>query len=223
VITVDNITKSYPIQGFSRYYVFRNLSLHIPPKTSVGILGRNGAGKSTLLRLIGGIELPDRGSVRSDGLISPPVGLSGGFSGKLTGRDNARFVARISGDDRDMERERVEFVHAFSELGDFFERPVETYSAGMRARLAFSISMSFDFDYYLIDELTAVGDRGFKDKAKKTFDDLKGRATVIMVSHNLAEMQRDCDVGIYLRKGEVHYFPSIDDAIATYKEETRPQ
>lgn len=221
MIRVSNITKSYPIQGFARYTVLRDLSLELPSRTPVGIVGRNGAGKSTLLRLLGGIELPDRGRVEADGRISPPLGLTSGFAQRISGRDNARFVSRINGDDRATQRERVAYIHAFSELGDFFERPVETYSSGMRARLAFSISMSFEFDYYLIDELTAVGDQKFRAKAQKTFEEKKGRSSVIMVSHNLGQLKRDCTVGVYLRAGEAIYYDDIEAAIAAYNEDVQ--
>lgn len=221
MIRVRNITKSYPLRGFARYTVLRDLSLEFPSRTHVGIVGRNGAGKSTLLRLLGRIELPDRGSVESEGSISPPVGLSRGFSPKLSGRDNARFVCRINGDGVEVQEDRVEFVRAFSELGDFFDRPVETYSSGMKARLGFAISMAFDYDYYLIDELTAVGDEKFKKKAKDTFAAKKGQASIVMVSHNLKQLREDCEVGVYLRQGEAIFYDDIRHAIRAYREDMR--
>lgn len=216
MIVLRNVTKSYPLRGFARHYVLRDFNLELPSRTHVGIVGRNGVGKSTLMRLLGGIELPDRGSVRSDGLISPPLGLTSGFAKKLSGRDNARFVSRISGDDPRTQRERVAFVEEFCELGAFFDHPVETYSSGMKARLGFAISMSFDYDYYLIDELTAVGDKQFREKAKKTFAEKRGRSSVIMVSHNLKQLAQDCEVGVYLRDGGAQYYPDVKDAIAAY-------
>ena len=219
MIRVENVTKSYPLQGFSRYFVFRNLSMQLPSRTHIGIVGRNGAGKSTLLRLLGGTELPDAGRVTTDGLISPPLGLASGFAQKISGRDNARFICRINGDGTEAARERVEFIQNFSELGDFFDRPVETYSSGMRARLAFSISMSFEYDYYLIDELTAVGDRKFRNKAEKTFQEKRGRSSIIMVSHNLDQLQRDCEVGIYMHTGGAELYDSMDEAIQAYRKD----
>ncbi len=221
MIRLTRVTKTYPLLGMARHTVFRNLSLELPSRTHIGILGRNGAGKSTLLRLIGGAELPDRGRVESDGSISPPLGLANGFAVKISGRDNARFVARICGDDDDAAQERIRFVREFSELGVFFDRPVETYSSGMRARLAFSISMSFDYDYYLIDELTAVGDKRFRDKAERTFKEMKGRASIIMASHNLAQLRRDCEIGVYLKGNAVHYYDDIGAAVAAYEHDQR--
>ncbi|MEQ9478878.1 MAG: ABC transporter ATP-binding protein [Algiphilus sp.] len=220
MIHVENLTKSYPLPGGGRHLVLRNLALRIPSRTHVGIVGRNGVGKSTLLRLIGGIELPDRGRVIADGSVSPPLGLSSGFAPKISGRDNARFVSRITGDDKATTKERVRFVELFSELGPFFDRPVTTYSSGMRARLSFSISMAFDHDYYLIDELTAVGDRKFRQKAHDTFMEKRGRASAIMVSHNLNQLLQDCEIGIYLRDGEAMYFDDIKDAVDAYKRDT---
>lgn len=219
MIRIDRLTKSYPLQGLSRYYVFRDLSLELPSRTHIGIVGRNGAGKSTLLRLLGGTELPDAGRVTTDGLISPPLGLASGFAHKISGRDNARFICRINGDGSQEAGERVRFIQSFSELGDFFDRPVETYSSGMRARLAFSISMSFEYDYYLIDELTAVGDRKFRDKAEKTFLQKRGRASMIMVSHNLEQLERDCEVGVYMHTGGAEIYDSMAEAIKVYRED----
>lgn len=217
MIELADVTKSYPIEPWGKFTVFRGLNLRLPSRVHIGILGRNGAGKSTLMRLLGGTELPDSGKIVTDGVISPPLGLASGFAPVVSGRDNARFVCRVCGDDSATIRERVEFIHKFSELGEFFERPVQTYSSGMRARLAFSISMSFDYDYYLIDELTAVGDKRFRDKAERTFKQLKGRASIIMASHNMNQLKRDCEVGVYLNEDGVHHFDDIADAVDAYE------
>jgi len=214
MIRIERVTKSYPLQGFARYYVFRDVSLQLPSRTHVGVVGRNGAGKSTFLRLVGGMELPDEGRIVAEGTISPPLGLSSGFAQQLSGRDNARFVCRINGDDHRHAAERVEFIRHFTELGEFFERPVKTYSSGMRARLAFAISMAFDYDYYLIDELTAVGDQKFRQKAEAAFAEKKGRASIIMASHGLDQLKRDCEVGIYMKKSGPVFYDDIGKAIA---------
>jgi capsular polysaccharide transport system ATP-binding protein len=217
MIRVRNVTKSYPLQGFARYTVLRELNLDLPSRTHIGILGRNGVGKSTLLRLLGGMEIPERGTISADGSISPPLGLTSGFAHKMSGLDNARFVCRINGDDRATMGERVEFIESFAELDDFFRRPVGTYSSGMRARLAFAISMAFDYDYYLIDELTAVGDQKFREKAQAAFAQKKGRASIIMVSHNLDQLKRDCEVGIYMKKDGIAIYPDIACAVDDYR------
>ena len=119
----------------------------IPPQSRVGLIGRNGAGKSTLLRLLGGIDQPDRGRVVTHARISWPVGLSGGFNGTLTARENVQFVCRIHGSYGDDLRARVRFVEQFAEIGDYFDLPVRSFSSGMRSRVAFGLSMAFDFDY----------------------------------------------------------------------------
>ncbi len=219
MIKVRGVTKSYVVPGYERYVVFRDVNLELPSRTHVGVVGRNGAGKSTLLRLLGGIELPDRGSITADGRVSPPLGLSSGFAPWSSGRDNARFICRINGDDVAATRERVEFIHHFTELGDFFDRPVRTYSSGMKARLGFALSLAFAYDYYLIDELTAVGDQKFKDKAKAAFESLKGQASIIMVSHNLQNLKRDCEAGIYMSPQGPQYFNDIGLAIKAYHQD----
>ena len=221
MIRLEGVTKSYPLKGLARFYVFRGLTMQLPARTHVGIVGRNGAGKSTLLRLIGGMELPEQGRITSDGVISPPLGLSSGFAPQLSGRDNARFVCRINGDDAAIAQERVAFIFQFSELGDFFDRPVKTYSSGMRARLAFAVSISFNYDYYLIDELTAVGDQKFRQKAEAAFAEKKGHASFIMVSHNLESLKRDCEVGIYMKPEGPIYYDDIGDAIAAYRQDQK--
>jgi capsular polysaccharide transport system ATP-binding protein len=217
MIRVRNVTKSYPLHGFARYYVLRELNLDLPSRTHIGIVGRNGVGKSTLLRLLGGMEIPERGTISADGSISPPLGLTSGFAHKMSGLDNARFVCRINGDDLATMRDRVEFVERFAELDEFFRHPVGTYSSGMRARLAFAISMAFDYDYYLIDELTAVGDQKFREKAQAAFAHKKGRASIIMVSHNLDQLKRDCEVGIYMKKDGIAVYPDIARAVDDYR------
>lgn len=221
MIQVENVSKSYPLVGLRRYHVFRNLNLSFPERKNIAIVGRNGAGKSTLLRLIGGIEFPDSGTITVKGTVSPPLGLAGGFSRKNSGRANAVFICRIHGLDPAEVKERVEFIERFSEIGEFFNYPVEKYSAGMRARLAFAVSMAFEYDYRLIDELTAVGDEKFKERARKAFADMRGRCSVVIVSHSLGNLQRDCDVGVYVRRGSVSYFDKVEDAIAAYKEDNK--
>lgn len=137
------------------------------------------------------------------------------MSGALSGVQNARFVARIYGRDTE-EMERT--VAEFSELGAYLHMPVGTYSSGMRARLAFAISMGVDFEVYLIDELTSVGDAAFRQKARQAFADKVGRASVIMVSHQMGTLRRICSAGALLNNGELIYYDDIGDAIAHYQD-----
>src|SRR5690606_10305876 len=163
MIELRNVTKSYTtLHGPN--VVLDDISIALPPRENIGILGRNGAGKSTLLRIIGGAEMPDEGEIIRHGKVSWPIGFAGGFNSSLTGEENCRFIARIYSQDVDRV---VDEAREFAEIGDYFYMPIRTYSSGMRARLAFGVSMTMDFDCYLVDEVTAVGDRNFKDKCKR--------------------------------------------------------
>ena len=158
MIKLINVCKDYPTRAGPRR-VLHNIDLMIHPGEKVGILGRNGAGKSTLIRLVSGAEPPTIGKIERNMSVSWPLAFSGGFQGSLTGADNVRFICRIYGVDF---RPRFEFVRDFSELGIYLNEPVSSYSSGMKARLAFAISMTIDFDCYLIDEVMAVGDARFR-------------------------------------------------------------
>jgi capsular polysaccharide transport system ATP-binding protein len=217
MIELRNLTKSYRTNK-GRNYIFRDLSLTIPPDVSIGLIGRNGAGKSTLLRLIGGIDTPDNGSVVTDKSISWPVGLSGGFQGTLTGRDNVKFVCRVYGARGEELREKIRFVEDFAEIGRYFDQPVKTYSSGMRSRLAFGLSMAFDFDYYLIDEVMSTGDAHFKKKAMQLFDEKVGHAHVILTSHNMKEIRRLCQIVLLVDKGDVTIFDDVEAGILAYQD-----
>ena len=197
-------------------WVLKDVNLTIPRGVSVGLVGPNGAGKSTLLRLIGGMDSPERGEVRRRCRVSWPIGLTGGFQGSMTGRQNVQFVARVHGGGGRSAKQVIEFVEAFAEIGSAFDRPVKTYSSGMRSRLAFGLSLAFDFDVYLSDEATSVGDRVFKAKAKQAFRDRVGKASLIMVSHGEAILREMCQAGIFLHQGRAQWFDEIDDAIAAY-------
>jgi len=215
MIELRDITKSYKTK-LGRKYVFRNLHAIFPEGKNIGILGPNGAGKSTLLRLIGKIDYPDSGEVITEKKISWPVGLSGGFQGSLTGRDNVKFTCRIYGANGDI-GEKIAFVQEFAGLGDYFDLPVKTYSTGMRAKLAFGLSMAFNFDYYLVDEVTAVGDRFFREKSNALFSEKLKKANIIMVSHQLEKLRPFCDVGVVVNEGQVYVFDTIKDAIRYYQ------
>lgn len=216
MIELIDVTKSYATaQG--RRYVFRGLNFRFPDRVSIGLMGRNGAGKSTLLRLIGGIDTPDSGKIRSDVRLSWPVGLSSGFQRDLSARENVEFVCRIHGATGAAMRERVTYVRAFADIGSYFDLPMTTYSKGMRSRVAFGLSMAFDFDYYLIDEAMAVGDPHFKRKSREAFTQRMADARMILVSHNAAEIREYCDVVVLVDKGQALLFEDVEAGIAAYE------
>ncbi|GAA0787937.1 ABC transporter ATP-binding protein [Roseibium denhamense] len=212
MIRLEHLTKCFRLKGDLRY-IAKDVSLTIPRGESIGLLGRNGAGKSTLLRLISGTISPTSGRVIRRANVSFPLGFAGSFNGSLTGEQNVRFVARIYGHDTDS---LVEYVQDFAELGKSYFMPVKTYSSGMRARLAFGVSMGINFDYYLVDEITAVGDANFKKKCKKVFQEKLQNSDIIMVSHSNGSLREYCSTGIVMEEGSLTYFSNIDDAITLH-------
>jgi capsular polysaccharide transport system ATP-binding protein len=216
MIRLEGLCKSYlTLRG--RKFVFRNLSLEIPSDVNVGLIGRNGAGKSTLMRLLSAVDLPDSGKIVTKASLSWPVGLTGGMQTNLSGRENVKFVCRIHGVRGSEMKETLRYVQAFAQLGDYFDQPVSTYSSGMRARLAFGTSMAFRFDYYLIDEILAVGDATFKAKSRKVFAERLQRARVILVSHNMNLIRKMCNAVLYLDAGQATLYRDVDLGIAVYE------
>ena len=216
MIYMEQVTKYYPTAS-GRRYILKDVTQTLPENKNIGVFGRNGTGKSTLLKLLGGIDYPNSGKITIKGSMSWPMALSGGIQGSLTGRDNARFVCRVYGDNEKVLNKKVSFIHEFSELDEFFDEPVKTYSSGMRSRLAFAISMAFDFDYYLMDEVTAVGDARFKEKARAALNEKREKSNVIFVSHNIGEIKRICDIGMYIEDGQLKIYDDLDEAAARYK------
>ncbi|MGE8636598.1 MAG: ABC transporter ATP-binding protein, partial [Achromobacter piechaudii] len=155
MIIVNDVHKRYKTEHGLGKWVLQGITLTIPRKLNVGLIGQNGAGKSTLLRLIGGVDHPTRGYVQRHCRVSWPMG-QGGLEGTLTGRQNAKFVCRVHGHQSDL-ADRLAFIQDFSELRTAFDEPVSTYSSGMRSRLQFALSLAFEFDVYISDEVTAAG------------------------------------------------------------------
>ena len=214
MIRFEGVSKSYPTKS-GRKYTLRDVDFTIPKGVNVGVLGRNGAGKSTLLRLMSRSDYPDKGRIICDGSVSWPVGLGAAYQGSLSARENTRFVGRIHGVS---DLGRLEsFVKDFGELKEYFEMPINTYSSGMRSRFTFALSMAFDFDIYLIDEVTAVGDASFRARCQQSLESKTRARQIIMVSHNLSEIQRLCHAGVLLENGTFRYFEDIHEAISTYK------
>ena len=214
IIAVENITKVYDTRQGPRT-VLDGVNLRIAKGEKVGIMGRNGAGKSTLMRLISGAELPTHGRIDRKMSVSWPLAFGGGFQGSLTGLDNLRFICRVYG----VSYEGVlPFVEEFSDLGSYLREPVKKYSSGMRARLAFALSMAVEFDCFLIDEIIAVGDSRFHERCREElFEKRKDRA-MIMVSHNTHFIRDHCDHAGVLIAGKLHMFDQVDEALAFYQE-----
>lgn len=221
MIELVNLTKWFPTPT-GRHYVFRNLNFSFPDGVSIGLMGRNGAGKSTLMRLIGGLDTPDEGEVRSNNSISWPVGLSSGLQGSLTARDNVRFVCRLYGATGEAMQEKIRFVQEFAEIGKFFDMPLKTYSSGMRGRISFGLSMAFSFDYYLIDEGMATGDPIFRKKAQAVFKERTRDANLILVSHNVRDIQDLCDMVVVLEGGEATLYEDVEEGLKVYQNMKAP-
>ena len=213
MIRFRNVSKSYRA-GTSHKQILTDATFTLPWR-NIAILGVNGAGKSTLIRMLAGSELPDDGDIRRDVSVSWPLGFDGGFHGSLSGIENLRFICRIY--DRDME-EVSNFVAEFAELGRYLYMPIKTYSSGMRARLAFALSMAIDFDTYLIDEIIAVGDASFKAKCHAAFRQRRARSRVIMVSHAMRIVRDYCDMGLVMHRGRLTLWEDVEDAIAAHQE-----
>ena len=214
MIKINNLVKQYPTRHGPRT-VLDNINLSIKAGEKVGILGRNGSGKSTLIRLISGAEQPTAGNIHRGISVSWPLAFGGAFQGTLTGLDNLRFICRVYGASTE---DKIPFVQEFSELGQYLYEPVKTYSSGMRARLAFAISMVVEFDCFLIDEIVSVGDARFQDKCRcELFEKRKDRA-MIMVSHDPNFIRAHCEHASVLVEGKLTSFEQVDDAFTFYQE-----
>ena len=203
-----DVHKSYPM-NVGRKHVLRGVNAVFRKGERVGVLGRNGTGKSTLVRILGRIEAPTRGTVRSSMSVSWPIGLAAGFQSALSGADNSRFIARIY--DRPVQ-ETVDFVEHFAELGEYLNMPVHTYSSGMRSRLGLAISLAIDFDCFLVDEALAVGDTKFG----RAFGARLQRAGLIIVTHQPSLVRQLCNRAAVLDQGTLTFYEDIDEALATY-------
>lgn len=214
MIRLTGVHKDYPSNHGTRH-ILKDINLTIYAGERIGILGRNGAGKSTLIRLISGAEPPTSGTIEREMSVSWPLAFSGGFQGGLTGADNVRFICRIYGVDY---HPRFKFVEEFSELGSYLHEPVSTYSSGMRARLAFAISMTVDFDCYLIDEVLAVGDQRFRDRCRVELFEKRKHKAMLIVSHSHRYLKGNCDRFLLFRDGTIEEHSDFEEVYFQYKE-----
>jgi capsular polysaccharide transport system ATP-binding protein len=213
VIICENVSKSYPI-GHGQKRVLTGINFEVGPGERIGVLGRNGAGKSTLIKLIGQVELPTSGRIVRSMKVSWPLGFTGGFQGSLTGYDNARFIARIYGHDY---AEVRAFVEEFTELGSQLKMPLKTYSSGMRARLAFALSLAIEFDCYLIDEVILVGDQNFHRKCLYELFEKRHDRALILASHSTELMRQVCNRTIVLSGGKGTVYDDVNEGLAVYE------
>ena len=212
MIRLENVVKRYRTRA-GMHTVLNGVSLEVRKGDKLGILGRNGAGKSTLIRIISGAELPNNGRVTREMAVSWPLAFSGAFQGSLTGLDNLRFICRVYGADF---RGALPFVEAFSELGKYLREPVKTYSSGMRARLAFAISLAVEFDCFLIDEVISVGDARFHEKCRRELFEKRSDRAMIIVSHEAHNIREHCSRACVLDRGLLREFPDVDSAYSEY-------
>ena len=216
MIRIENLTKSYPSK-LGPQYIFKNLNFEFPTDHSVAILGKNGAGKSTLFRMLAKSEYPDKGRILTNKSMSWPVALATGIHPQMTGRENTRFIGRINQVKSLPKYEKQ--VQEFAEIGGRFDLPVKTYSSGMRATLVFACCINIDFDIYLIDEATSVGDPTFRRKARNALKEKNLTAGMIMVSHELDQIREFCTSAILIEDGKLNYFSDLEEGISAYMAE----
>jgi len=212
-VRLEHVDKKYRLPHGVKV-VLDDITFDFPKGENIAILGLNGAGKSTMIRLIAGAEEPTSGRIIRNSRVSWPLGFSGGFAGSMTGKENVRFVARIYG--RDV-KEVEEFVREFADIGPHYQMPVRTYSSGMRARLAFGVSMAIDFDCYLVDEILAVGDAVFRKKCELMFAEKLAKSDIIMVAHSPSLLKKYCTSAAILIDGNLMFYKDINEGIAEYE------
>ena len=211
-IALRNICKDYHTSsGHKR--VLSDVSFDVKPGEKIAVLGRNGAGKSTLVKLIGGVEKPTSGTIHRGMSMSWPVAFGGGFESTMTGLDNIRFIARIYNCPID---QTVEKVDDFAELGRSLLMPVKAYSSGMRARLAFALTLAIDFECFLIDEVISVGDQRFQRKSHDALFVQRQNCAMILVSHDINMVKNYCNKALLLKGGRGVVFEDLDYAIKIY-------
>ena len=216
ILELENISKSFITKG-KKNIILENFNLSLSINDSLGVIGRNGVGKSTLLGLISGLISPDSGIVKRNGSVCWPIGKINCFQGSLSGIQNCKFVCKVYyGKDNEKINKVLRQIEEFADIGKYFFEPVKTYSAGMRSRLTFGLSLFINFDIYLVDEITAAGDIAFRKKTYNAFRDLKNKSTIVMVSHNLNEIKKSCNKLIWIKKNEVLFYNNVQKGLRDY-------
>lgn len=216
MIQVQHVAKAYmTLRG--RQVVFRDLDFNVPAGLNVGLIGVSGSGKSTLIRLLAKAERPDKGRIVTPPRASWPLGATGGIQTALTARQSVHFVCRLYGLSFDETEEVVAFVREFANIGIYFDRPAASYLAGMRARVAFGLSLAFKFDYYLIDGAIEIGDAEFRGKTRAIFEQRLEESKVVLVSHKMSLIRQRCDVVVVLDEGKARLYEDKEEGIAAYE------
>jgi ABC-type polysaccharide/polyol phosphate transport system ATPase subunit len=207
-----------------RFYALRNISFRISHGENVAIVGANGAGKSTLLSLLAGLAAPDEGKIEVCGRITALLELGSGFHPDLTGRENLFLNASLLGLSKKRAEQIFEKVVEFSEIGDFIDEPMRTYSSGMMLRLGFSVAVNVDPDFLIVDELLAVGDQSFQTKCFAKIAELKRRGkSLVCVSHSTAVVQQLCERTLWLDHGELLVDGKTEDVLKMYEGQSTPR
>ncbi|GAA3867191.1 ABC transporter ATP-binding protein [Celeribacter arenosi] len=216
MLEFDNVSKSF-WTGKQRKVILDRASFRVELGNSLGILAPNGTGKTTIINMMSGLEKPDEGEIRRNCRVSFPLGFMGGLINKHTGRENVRFIAELY----DLDPDYVEaFCRWLCGLEEYFEMPVATYSSGMRARLSFALLLALDFDIYLIDEgMPSTADVEFNRRAGAILRERLEKATIVVVSHQAATLEKFCRSAAVLRKGKLHMFDTLEEAKALYEYE----
>ena len=213
MIAFENVSKSF-WTGKSRKVILDNASFRVEVGNSLGILARNGTGKTTIINMMAGLEKPDEGRILRTSRISFPLGFMGGVVSKHTATENARYIARLYGLDPD-------YVESFCRwlcgLDEYFDMPLGTYSAGMKSRFTFALMLALDFDIYLIDEgMPATTDVEFNRKAGAILKERLRKATIVVVSHQAATLEKFCRSAAVLKNGQLYMFETLEEAKRLY-------
>ncbi|MEL6645868.1 MAG: ATP-binding cassette domain-containing protein [Pseudomonadota bacterium] len=218
MIEFENVSKSF-WTGQQRKVILDRASFRVERGNSLGILARNGTGKTTVINMMAGLEKPDEGRINRTSRISFPLGFMGGVIGKLSARENCRYIAGLYGIDPDY---LEAFCRWLADIEEYFEMPVATYSAGMRQRLSFALLLALDFDFYLIDEgMPAATDAEFNRKAGTILRERLEKATVVIVSHQAETLEKFCRSAAVLLNGQMYMFDTLEEAKQLYDYETQ--
>ena len=213
----------YRIKGgrydYEEFWALKNVDIESPTGKVVGVIGRNGAGKSTLLKVLAGVIKPIEGTVEINGRIAPLIELGAGFDPELTGRENTYLNGTILGCTNKEITRKLDQIIDFSELGEFIDAPLRTYSSGMIARLGFAIATDVDPDILIVDEILGVGDDAFQAKCRRRIENFRARGvTILFVSHDLKQVEEMCDYVYWLDHGEIRANGRPQHVVAQYRE-----